>query len=401
MPLSPDRRLQLRVACALALVLGVNAVVLSVLIWGVHRGLSASGHAIHLDLGLPGSVGAVLLGAIGLVTVQARYGSRQAVAEVETEPIEGDGPRDIGARVRRLAKQADIPIPSVAVADREESNCLTVGTQRSPTIVVTTGLLEELDDDEVDAVLAHEIAHLANRDLTVVSAVAAIVTIGERLLERERTLRGLLVAIIAVALYTVVAFWIVLLLAAPFLVIGTLFIVVSAVARLLLAANTITLGLFAKTREYAADRGASELTGDPAALASALETLSGGDRPERDARLDASATLGIIPQSLSVDRSDDAEEGWFDRWFVSQFSAWREKFSNKRTGGKSTHWNAEAASESRQSDDVDSEDAALSSGIVSRIRTRVQRVLNWRPSTHPTAETRIERLRTLERRRRN
>lgn len=86
---------------------------------------------------------------------------------------------------------------------------------------------------------------------------------------------------------------------------------------------------------------------------------------------------------------------------MSQFSAWREKFSTKRTDGESTHWNAEAKSESRQSSDVDSEDAALSSGIVLRIRTRVQRVLNWRPSTHLTAETRIERLRTLERRRRN
>ncbi|ARS90633.1 M48 family metallopeptidase [Natrarchaeobaculum aegyptiacum] len=413
MPLSPDRRLQLRIACALALVIGVNAVVLSVLAWGVHRGLSASGHAIQFDLGLPATVGAVLLGAIGLVAVQARYGSKRVVADLETEPIEGDGPRDVGARVRRLAKQADVPVPPVAVADRDEPNCLTIGTQRSPTVVITTGSLKQLDDDELDAVLAHEIAHLANRDLTVVSAVAAIVAIGDRLLERERTLREFLVSIIVVAFYAIAAFWIILLLAAPFLVIATLFIFVSAVARLLLAVNAITIGLFAKTREHAADRGASELTGDPAALASALETLSGDDRPNRDARLDASATLGIVPQSLSVDRSDDGdEEGWFDRWFVSQFSALRENISNYSANEEDSatpEWrDQESTTAEWREPDYSADDEPKSwivepfvESLVSPVRNRVRRLLSWRPATHPTTEARIEQLQTLEWRRRN
>ncbi|MDQ2052023.1 M48 family metalloprotease [Natronolimnohabitans sp. A-GB9] len=440
MPLRPDRRLQFRIGCALALVVGVNAVALSVLVWSVHRGLSASDHSAGLDLGLPVTVGTVLVGAIGLVAVQARHGSRTAVAGLETETIEGDGPRNVGPRVRRLAAQANVPTPTVAVADQPDPNCLTVGTRRSPTVVVTTGLLEELNDDELEAALAHEVAHLANRDLTVVSAVAAIVAIGDSLLERERTFSGVAASIVAVVVTTFSMLWLVpyvalagalllLLLAAPFFALTALVLVVSAVARLLLGVNAITLGLFAKTREYAADRGAVQLTGDPAALVSALETLEGDDRPDRDvrARLDASATLGIVPQSLA-ERSDDDEgedggedddaEGWFDRWFASQFETWRKKVPeqslNERYDDAESETHQWRDDEKRQWQLQESEngdgDAAdeptswivepIQETVIAPIRSRVRRVLRWRPATHPSSEARIERLRLLERRRR-
>ncbi|SDQ37062.1 M48 family metallopeptidase [Natronobacterium texcoconense] len=435
MTLTPDRWLQIRIAAALVLVVGVNVFVLSVLAWSTLQVLSASGRSIPVESGLPLTAGAVLLGAIALVAVQARYGPKTVVSGLEHETVDGDGPRNVGARIRRLSKQADVPVPSVAVADHDEPNCLTVGTQRSPTIVVTTGLFEALDDDELDAALAHEIAHLVNHDLTVVSVVASVVAIGDRLLERERALRGLLVTIVAVVAYTFGALWIVpylavvgvlllVLLVGPYLVIATVFLVVSAVARLLLGVNAITLGLFAKTREYAADRGASRLTGDPAAMASALETLEENSRPERDLRLDASATLGIIPQSLSAeqpdDETDDEAEGWFERWFVSQFRTWYENLSEFRLEERFGGEVSEGESEERQwqkaerqrarghdsADDVDGDGQSwivdpFVDHVVSPIRLRIRRVLQWRPSTHPATEARIEQLRTLERRQRD
>ncbi len=161
---------------------------------------------------------------------------------------------------------------------------------------------------------------------------------------------------------------------------GLCYLLVSAVARAVLGMNAVALGLFSRTREYAADRGASRLTGNPAAVASALETLE-GERPERDARLHASATLGIVPRPLALE--DDAEDG----------ESWVERFlppvSLERIGGRNRFERAL----------VRIGKWIHAQAIEPALRT-VRRVLGWRPSTHPPIEARVDRLRTLERRRR-
>lgn len=374
MALSPDRSLQLRMLGALALVLGVNALVLSVAAWGVVGAASIGGMSIRTDVGLPAFAGAVLLGAVGLVALQVRYGSRTALAGLDADPVEGDGPRNVAGRVRRLATQADVPVPSVAVVDRAEPCCLTVSTDGSPTIAVTTGLLDELGDDELDAALAHEVAHVVNRDLAVVAAVAAIVDVDERLLVRERRLRRVLGNVAVLALVTGVG---VLVFALPIAVLGLGYLVVSATARALLGVNAIALGLFSKTREYAADRGASRLTGDPSAVAGALETLE-VDRPTRDARLHASATLGIVPRPLALETAESDDETWVER-FLPPVSLERPE----DPGGleRAATW--------------------VYGRTLSPARDAIRRALGWRPATHPATERRIERLRAMERRQRS
>lgn len=377
MPLTPDRRLQVRIAGALALVVVVNGLLLAALAWSARGALSAIGREAAIDLELPVAVGTLLLGAIGLVAVQARYGSRTALSGLDLEEVDADGPRNVGGRVRRLATQADVPVPSVAVADRPEPGCLTVGSQRSPTIVVTRGLLERLDDDELEAALAHEVAHVANRDLPVVTAVAATVAIGDRLLERERLLGRALWELSWLALLSGIG---VIVFAIPILALGVAYLVVSAVARVLLGLNAIALGLFSTVREYAADRGACQLTGDPAALASALETLE-DERPTRDARLHANATLGIVAQPLALEEADDGEH-WFERWFVGQISFERVNEPNvlERGLARLGRW--------------------LHATAVRPVTTRVRRLLGWRPATHPATDDRIAQLRAIERDRR-
>lgn len=371
MPLTPDRRLQCRIAGALALVVAVNGLVLSVVAWSGSQLLSASGRSIEFEVGLAPAIGAVLFGAVGLVAVQARYGSRTVVSGLALADLEGDGPRNVGGRVQRLATQADVPRPSVAVADDADPGCLTVGTQRSPTIVVTTGLLEALDDDELDAALAHEVAHIANRDLPVVTAIAATVAVGDRLLERERWLRRVLWATLWLAIITGIGI----------IVLGLGYLVLSAVARGLLGVNAIALGLFSKAREYAADRGAVQLTGNPAVLAAALETLE-DVRPVRDARVDASATLGIVAQPLALEaREDDEDEHWVDRWAPKLTPEFTDPDAVDRAVLYVGRW--------------------LREWIITPVSTRVRRLLAWRPQTHPATEARTERLRALERRRRS
>lgn len=262
-------------------------------------------------------VGALLVGGIAVVVAQARYGSLSAVSGLDLDEIERGGPRDVADRVTRLARAANVPSPSVAVAERPEPTCLTVDRGGSPTVVVTTGLLDRLDDDELDAALAHEVAHVANRDLPV------------------------------------------------------------------------ALRLFARTREYAADRGAVSLTGDPASLASALRTLD--DRgAERDLRLTASATLGIVHRPLPFE-SDADEDAEADETWVEQY------LGDKETIRKYTvHGGQE---EDPEPDPVSQAVSRFYDRRIAPIGARTKRALRWRPATHPSTEKRIEQLRAVERRR--
>jgi len=381
MPLSPDRRLQLRIAGAFALVVAVNVAVLAVLAWCGLQVWLASGRAAPTAVGLPLVAGAVLLGGVVTVLAQARYGSRSAVAGLGLDPVEGAGPRNVSERVTRLAKQAGVPAPSVAVADRAEPTCLTVDRDGSPTVIVTTGLLEHLDDDELDAALAHEVAHVANRDLPVAAAVAATLSITDRLLEREGRLRVILYNTAVVAAVTGVG---VLIFAIPIAVLALVVLVLSVVARTLLALDAVALRVFARTREYAADRGAVSLTGDPASLASALRTLETG-HPERDLRLTAGATLGIVHRPLPLG-DDDAED---DEGFVERFL-----LDPDEDDEDAQKW----ADEQEGPDPVGDALRWLWGQTVTRAVDGVRPALRWRPSTHPATDARIERLRTLERR---
>jgi heat shock protein HtpX len=152
-----------------------------------------------------------------------------------------------------LARRAGIPTPRLYVIEDPHANAFATG--RNPergVVAVTTGMMELLDDRQVRGVIAHEIAHIRNRDIlvaTVAAAIAAIVSyagqaamfsglFGGRSSDEEgNSAGGLLVALVA-----------------P------------------LAATLIQLGI-SRQREYLADATAAELTGEPEALASALATL--------------------------------------------------------------------------------------------------------------------------------
>jgi heat shock protein HtpX len=152
-------------------------------------------------------------------------------------------------------------------------------------VAVTTGLLDTLDEDERDAVLAHELAHVKNRDVSVMTLAYFLPS---------------LTYVVATGAYFV--------LAGTFRFLGGLYhvddgddakgvvvvvavLVVSAVCTLLVSAvfwvlSYLLFRILSRYREYAADRGATAITGDPAALASALGTLDDGmsDVPDRDLR---------------------------------------------------------------------------------------------------------------------
>jgi heat shock protein HtpX len=156
--------------------------------------------------------------------------------------------RELQALVARVAAQADLPPPRVAVARSWSPNAFSVGlTERRAVVAVTTELLRrDLTTPELEAVVAHELAHIANRDGVVMTFVSAPALLGSAMWH-ERSWRGRIVFLLF--------YW-------PFFFVGLL-----------------TMWTLSRYREYIADRGAAQITGAPEQLASALHKL--GVRPAR------------------------------------------------------------------------------------------------------------------------
>jgi len=224
-----------------------------------------------------------LAAAVGCAVTAVHLGSelRAELAETvvlrELDDHVTDAPADdataegVRERVTRLAAGADLPAPTVRVVRSRAPIAAAVGYRpAASTVVVSTGLVEALDADERDAVLAHELAHVANRDAAVLTALSVPRVAARRAFERYGF--NPVVALLA----------------------G----VASLVGRFCTA-------VVARAREYAADDGAVAITGDPAALASALATLDEtvARRPTADLR--AAAAFSVVPPAWEQHRFFD------------------------------------------------------------------------------------------------
>lgn len=190
------------------------------------------------------------------------------------------GPEDepaLHGSLDRLCALAEVPKPRLAVSEEEIPEAFTVGVRpRGSVIVVTRGLLSRLEPREVDAVLAHELAHVVNRDGAVMTVASFPLFAGSWLIRVGRSKP---------------AAWLVLFLFFPYAL---------AAAALYFVCDTLTRNL-AMCRELAADRGAAVLTGSPEQLASALQKLTGALAliPREDLRrvapLNALLVVGVDP----------------------------------------------------------------------------------------------------------
>lgn len=183
--------------------------------------------------------------------------------ELQTsDPVDPDALR---ARARRLAQQAGVPAPDVRITRAWSPIAATVGYRPSTsTVVLSTGLLDALDGDELDAVLAHELAHVVNRDAAVMTALELPEAQARSFVDRWGD--GMIVGFLLAGLCSLASRW-----------------------------GAAVVG---RHREYAADAGAAALTGKPAALAGALERLDAelDRRPGGDLRETSSAgVLSIVP----------------------------------------------------------------------------------------------------------
>ena len=188
----------------------------------------------------------------------------------EVAPNESEEARTLHAIVERLCIQANLPKPRVAIAQTPMPNAFALGrSPKSATVCATTGILQLLTPSELEAVLGHEITHVINRDVVVMTvasffaSIAAFITqfgfffgggFGGNNRNNNSNDNSFIVVILVSAAVYVISF--------------------------------LLLQALSRYREFAADRGSAILTGRPSALISALMKIdSGMDRiPQRDLR---------------------------------------------------------------------------------------------------------------------
>lgn len=276
-----DRNLQLRMALTVAFVLALPfgfAYAILFLLNTVGVGLLEMLTAEPQDGEFYAHPGVLAAGVVVCFALQYALGKRMALRSLRLYDAHPKDYPDLNAAVTRLSAQLDLPAPTVAIRRTAVPNAFTLG--RSPentTVVVTEGLLDRLDDDEIEAVLAHELSHVKNRDVTVMTLALFLPTVTYSLattgfsiietilLEFDSGSKGHGVALLVALLTAVFTFTI----AVPFWIGSFLF-----------------LRLLSRYREFAADRGAAGLTGNPLALATALRKLDDAmtELPDQDVR---------------------------------------------------------------------------------------------------------------------
>jgi heat shock protein HtpX len=192
--------------------------------------------------------------AAGFNIVAYFFSDKLALSASRARPVTEQELPQVYAIVRRLALQTNMPMPSIYMIDSQQPNAFATG--RSPkksAVAVTAGIVQLLSVDELEGVLAHELAHVRNRDI-LISSIAAMIAAALTMVAR-------------------MAFWfgrgdsrdnplgavgaIVSLLVAP------------------IAAMLIRMAI-SRTREFQADETGAETTGRPMMLASALQKISDG-----------------------------------------------------------------------------------------------------------------------------
>src|SRR6201999_4048657 len=217
---------------------------------------------VLLAVGASGVTVAIIAG--GLAALNLFASDKLALAAMGARVVSPQEAPQLHAMIERLCVQADLPKPKIAVAQTSMPNAFALGRgPKSATVCATTGIMELLSPAELEGVMAHELTHVQNRDVLVMTLAGFFATIAAYIVQFGFFFGGggdddenpsfLVLFLVSLAVYVIS------------------FFLMQALSRY---------------REFAADRGAALITGRPSALASALNKISSGMHriPQQDLR---------------------------------------------------------------------------------------------------------------------
>jgi heat shock protein HtpX len=218
---------------------------------------------VLLAVGASGITVAIIAG--GLAAVNLFASDKLALAAMGARVVSPQEAPQLHAMIDRLAVQADLPKPKVAVANTRMPNAFALGrSPKSATVCATTGIMELLTPAELEGVMAHELTHVANRDVLVMTLAGFFATIAAYIVQFGFFFGG----------------------SSSDDDDGPSFMVLLLVSLAVYVVSFFLMQSLSRYREFAADRGAAVITGRPSALASALQKISAGMHriPQQDLR---------------------------------------------------------------------------------------------------------------------
>jgi heat shock protein HtpX len=215
--------------------------------------------------------GIIVVVAVALLLLQLFASDKIALGTLGVKEVSPAEEPELHGIIDRLCVQADLPKPKVCVMETPMPNAFAMGRSRKTTSVTATrGILEMLDSSELEGVMAHELTHVINRDVMVMTLAGFFASLASLILQFAFFFGG-----------------------------GygrdeeeeqSIFLII-AVSALVYAISFFLLRALSRYREFAADRGSAVLTGRPSALASALIKISG--TIEREPREDLRKAEGL------------------------------------------------------------------------------------------------------------
>jgi heat shock protein HtpX len=209
----------------------------------------------------------ILLIAGGLAAFQLFGSDKLALRAMGAREVSPAEAPQLHAMIERLCVVADLPKPKIAVADTRMPNAFALGrSPKSATVCATTGIMETLSPAELEGVMAHELSHVKNRDVMVMTLAGFFATIAAYIVQFGFFFGG-----------------------------GMghgddddnpSFLVLFLVSLVVYVVSYFLMMTLSRYREYSADRGAAIVTGRPSALASALMKIASGMHriPQQDLR---------------------------------------------------------------------------------------------------------------------
>jgi heat shock protein HtpX len=221
--------------------------------------------------------GIIVVVAVVLLVAQLFGSDKLAMASLGLKEVSPEEEPELHGIVDRLCVQANLPKPRVCVMETSMPNACALGrSQKSATVCATRGILDMLSPAELEGVMAHELSHVINRDVMVMTLASFFATLASIIVQFAFFFGGgygnneeeediMIVILVSVVVYAV---------------------------------SFVLLRTLSRYREFAADRGSAVLTGRPSALASALLKISGTieREPTQDLRkAESMSAFFIIP----------------------------------------------------------------------------------------------------------